>query len=290
MADENKKPIIPTLTRANYHAWLAAVKDELYAIQAGPLLNKSELDAHGAEQRGNVADDVVDGDVRRKAYIMLKRSISDDIKKKLEDVGQGEVETLLRRVRLSFYKPSPHMVEMLHNKIASITIDAYPNMDDYTLDFQRVAAQMLNCGGKVDDSLLKMWFLKGLSADYAMVKFQATAANMTLADTYLAIVNFAGTDPKLTGSTHPAHKKARPQVASTAQEFKPDGMCRIFANTGKCRFGDKCKFKHTKTPGDKHQTKDTNAATNKATADVGCAACKKKGFAWKNHTTAECGL
>ena len=49
MADENKKPIIPTLTRANYHAWLAAVKDELYAIQADELLNKSELDAHGAE-------------------------------------------------------------------------------------------------------------------------------------------------------------------------------------------------------------------------------------------------
>ena len=96
------------LTQANYHTWLSAVKDELYAIEADALLAKSALSDTGAEQRGNVADDDVDPSIRRKAFIMLKRSISQDIKSKLEDIDSGEVETLLRRVRLTFYRPSPH--------------------------------------------------------------------------------------------------------------------------------------------------------------------------------------
>ena len=117
------------LTQANYHTWLSAVKDELYAIEADALLAKSALSDTGAEQRGNVADDDVDPSIRRKALIMLKRSISQDIKSKLEDIDSGEVETLLRRVRLTFYRPSPHMVELLHDKISTMVIDNYSNIN-----------------------------------------------------------------------------------------------------------------------------------------------------------------
>ena len=77
------------LTQANYNTWLSAVKDELYAIEADALLAKSALSDTGAEQRGNVADDDVDLSIRRKAFIMLKRSISQDIKSKLEDIYSG---------------------------------------------------------------------------------------------------------------------------------------------------------------------------------------------------------
>ena len=65
----------------------------------------------------------------------------------------------------------------------------FSNMDSYTLaiEFKQVAAQMNNCGGRVDESLLRMWFLKGLSSDYSMAKFQVQSADLSLADTYNAI-------------------------------------------------------------------------------------------------------
>ena len=67
MADDStNKPKIPMLTQANYHTWLSAVKDELYAIEADALLAKSALTDTGAEQRGNVAGNVVDQGIRRK--------------------------------------------------------------------------------------------------------------------------------------------------------------------------------------------------------------------------------
>ncbi len=37
MSDENTKPKIPVPTANNYHEWMAAVADELYAIEADEL-------------------------------------------------------------------------------------------------------------------------------------------------------------------------------------------------------------------------------------------------------------
>ena len=301
LSDETtSKPRIPTLTQANYHAWLGAINDELYAIEADALLTKSALNSNGTEQTGNCADNVVDPANRRKAYIMLKRSISPEIKSKLEDIKVGEVETLLRRVRLSFYKPSPHMVELLHDKISTLLVNNYTNMDSYILEFKQTASQMINCGGKVDESLLRMWFLKGLSVDYTMVKFQATSANLSLTDTYLAIAAFAGTDPKLTGSTHPAYKTARRDRASAASETptsKSEELCRAFAKSGKCNYGDSCKWKHVMKPagGNDKTTPNPGAnnapksAASEASSGSGCDHCKKHNFRnWQHHSTAKC--
>ena len=69
--ESTAKPRIPTLTQANYHAWLSAVKDA--------LLTKSALNADGREQEGKCADEAVGPENRRKAYIMIKRSISPEI-------------------------------------------------------------------------------------------------------------------------------------------------------------------------------------------------------------------
>ena len=181
---------------------------------------------------------------------MFKRSISPEIKSKLDDINAGEVEALLRRVRLSFYKPSPHLVELLHDKISTLSVANFTNMDAYILEFKQIATQLNNCGGKVDDSLIKMWLLKGLPSDYNMVKFhvQASPAGLSLADTYLAIASFAATDPRLTGSTHPAYKAGRRDRASTASEPKSEELCKAFAKTGKCNYGDKCKWKHVMKP------------------------------------------
>ena len=282
MSDETtSKPRIPTLTTANYHAWLSAVKDELYAIEADALLTISELKADGTEQEGKCTDAVVEPENRRKAYIMLKRSISPEIKTKLDDINAGEAEALLRRVRLCFYKPSPHLVELLHDKISTLAVANFANMDSYILEFKQTATQLSNCGGKVDESLLRMWFLKGLPSEYNMAKFhvQASAPIMSLANTYLAIATFAATDPKLTGSTHPAYKTARRDRASAASEppsRKSEELCRAFANTGKCNYGDNCKWKHVIKPAGGNTTPNpgvNNApepAASEATSGSGC--------------------
>jgi hypothetical protein len=205
--DDAKKPKIPVLSQTNYHVWYAAVCDELYAIDAELLFEKAALDANNAEQRGNVDLGEVDLPTRKKAFIMIQRSLSQDIKAKLHDVGRGEVETLLRRIRLTFYRPSPHMVEMLHDKLSTMVVDSFPNLDAYTLEFRQTARHMVSCGGTVNDTLIRMWYLKGLPSDYAMVKFSITANNTALADTYTAVALYAATDPKLPGSTHPAARK-----------------------------------------------------------------------------------
>ena len=289
LSDDAKKPRIPELTSANYYVWYAAVCDELFAIDAELLYEKAALTAHNAEQAGNVDVQDVDLPTRKKAYILIQRSLSQEIKAKLLDVGRGEVETLLRRIRLCFYKPSPHMVEMLHDKIASMVVDNYATMDAYTLEFKQTAAQMLSCGGKVDDSLLRMWYLKGLPSDYAMVKFNVTASNSSLADTYTAITAFAGTDPKLTGSTHPARKQGRHERASTANErqTKPGDLCKNFAETGKCSWGSKCKWAHVTKPSSGKESKAPNAAATPTSDD--CAHCKKVGNVNRTpHTTENC--
>ena len=169
--DDAKKPKIPILSQTNYHVWYAAVCDELYAIDAELLFEKAALDANNAEQRGNVDVAEVDLPTRKKAFIMIQRSLSQEIKAKLHDVGRGEVETLLRRVRLSFYRPSPHMVEMLHDKLSTMVVDSFPNLDAYTLEFRQTARHMVSCGGTVNDTLIRMWYLKGLPSDYARSNF-----------------------------------------------------------------------------------------------------------------------
>ena len=231
---------------------------------------------------------------------MLKRSISPEIKSKLDDINAGEVEALLRRVRLCFYKPSPHLVELLHDKISTLAVANFTNMDSYILEFKQTATQLNNCGGKVDESLLRMWFLKGLPSEYNMVKFhvQASAATLSLDDTYLAIASFAGTDPKLTGSTHPAscpaYKTARRDRASAASEppsKKSEELCRAFAKTGKCNYGDSCKWKHVTKPAGGNATPNNapKSAASDAPLGSGCDHCKKHGFAnWQKHTTANC--
>ena len=294
--ESTAKPRIPTLTQANYHAWLSAVKDELYAIEADDLLAKAALNGNGTEQEGNCTDEDVIPENRRKAYIMIKRSISPEIKSKLEDINAGEVETLLRRVRLSFYKPSPHLVELLHDKISTLTVANFTNMDAYILEFKQTASLLSNCGGKVDDSILKMWLLKGLPSDYTMVKFhvQTNPANISLADTYLAIASFASTDPRLTGSTHPAHKAGRRDRASAASEppaTKSEELCRTFARSGKCPYGDSCKWKHVTKPAGGNATPNNapRPAASEPPSGSGCDHCKKHNFArWQNHSTAKC--
>ena len=286
--DDAKKPKIPLLTQANYHVWYAAVCDELYAIDAELLFAKAALTDDNAEQAGNVHVDDVDLPTRKKAFIMIQRSLSQEIKAKLHDVGRGEVETLLRRVRLSFFRPSPHMVEMLHDKISTMVVDSFPNLDAYTLEFRQTARHMVSCGGTVNETLIRMWYLKGLPSDYAMVKFTITANNTTLADTYTSVAAFAATDPKLPGSTHPAaRKQGRRDRASAASEQPPKSseLCKRFAETGSCSYGEKCKWVHVKKPA------AAPSSTQKATRDGApdCAHCKKVGN-WnrKPHTTENC--
>ena len=122
MTEETSKPKIPTLTHGNYYEWYHAVGNELYAIDAELLFEKAVPTNTGAEQTGKVDATDVDEKTRKKAYIMIQRSLSQEVEAKLRDVGRGEVETLLRRVRLSYFKPSPHMVEMLHDKISTMVV------------------------------------------------------------------------------------------------------------------------------------------------------------------------
>ena len=220
---------------------------------------------------------------------MIKRSISPEIKSKLEDINAGEVETLLRRVRLSFYKPSPHLVELLHDKISTLTVANFTNMDAYILEFKQTASLLSNCGGKVDDSILKMWLLKGLPSDYTMVKFhvQTNPANISLADTYLAIASFASTDPRLTGSTHPAYKAGRRDRASAASEppaTKSEELCRTFARSGKCPYGDSCKWKHVTKPAGGNATPNNapRPAASEPPSGSGCDHCKKHNLTSRN--------
>jgi hypothetical protein len=295
--DNVKKPKIPMLTQANYHVWYAAVCDELYAVDAELLFAKAALTAQNAEQNGNVNEDDVDLATRKKAYIMIQRSLSEEIKAKLHDVGRGEVETLLRRVRLTFYRPSPHMVELLHDKISTMVVDTFLNLDAYTLEFRQNVKQMISCGGTVDDSLVRMWFLKGLPSDYTMVKFNITANNTPLADAYNAVAAYAASDPKLTGSTHPAARKQgrRDRASATNEQPPKTGECHEYAKTGECRFGDACKYKHAvkqenKTPKNEDKHKAANNDTTNMQIAGGCAHCKKNNATWKNHTTADCGI
>ena len=292
--DDAKKPKIPVLSQTNCHVWYAAVCDELYAIDAELLFEKAALDADNAEQRGNVDAADVDLPTRKKAFIMIQRSLSQEIKAKLHDVGRGEVETLLRRTRLSFYRPSPHMVEMLHDKISTMVVDSFPNLDAYTLEFQQTARHMVSCGGTVNDTLIRMWYLKGLPSDYAMVKFTITANNTALADTYTAVAAYAATDPKLPGSTHPAaRKQGRRDRASAASEQPPktSELCKRFAETGYCPYGDKCKWVHVKKP-DAAPSSDKGSKAPKATAEDGaveCSHCKKVGnYNRTPHSTEKC--
>ncbi len=73
-----------------------------------------------------------------------------------------------------------------------------------------------------------MWFLKGLGSDYTMVKFQCNTAGSSLDETYTAVMAYAATDSKITGSTHPARNKRRDR-ATAAQETNPEVLCRQFA-------------------------------------------------------------
>ena len=73
--EETSKPKIPTLTHGNYYEWYHAVGNELYAIDAELLFEKAAPTHTGAEQTGKVDATDVDEKTRKKAYIMILRSL-----------------------------------------------------------------------------------------------------------------------------------------------------------------------------------------------------------------------
>ena len=84
-------------------------------------------------------------DERRKAWGMLVASLGEEMTEAIDEVTQGEVESLLRTIRNEYYRPSPGIKGLLMRRLNQIALEDYRTSSD--------TAERFTCS----PSALKAW-------------------------------------------------------------------------------------------------------------------------------------
>ena len=101
---------------------------------------------------------------RGKAWSMVKCSLcSSVVAKKVATVKAGDVENLLRKVRAIFYRTSVKTRSRLKKQLASIKLEHYKTLTDYTTAVEDVISKLGDIGYKVDFEDQVEALLDGLS-------------------------------------------------------------------------------------------------------------------------------
>ena len=276
---------IPNLTNANYAAWLPRVEDFLFVTGCRAIFKKS-LSPDGVEQVGRADPDVPDMQ-RAAAWYAIRSSLSDECIA-THKTEAGEVEELLRKIRLSYYKADTSSIDVLLTDAGELQLSAHKDVQAYVNYAVLLFSRLRDIGEPLTERLKVYYFAKGLPLpDFAVFK-QLNSDKVTL-DTYAAsLVRFATDNPDVVGSLHARRRRADGANAAKTTAHKPKESkpladkqvpeaCKNFKKGNPCAR-DPCPYSHG--------TDTTAGSTGKGGRGRGkmvCYQCGKPG-----HAKAQC--
>ena len=154
-------------------------------------------------------------------------------------VDRGDPVKLLRYLRRREYDNPRFDRNRLREEFATFTFDSCSDLEDFVANFRKFERKFtqFQLGGMDHDEDKVHQFVMRLPDAYSHAKTQALAQDLNFEGTVRLIEQLARADPALPGSTHPSAKKRNDTVNSASET-----VCRQFRETGKCRFGNRCKY------------------------------------------------
>ena len=239
------------LTATNYEIWINHVRDHLLSEELEEVYDCSEIEVGAAGDVLAAIAAVAARTARTKKlktlWSFLRNHLSEEIYRKTLDptaVTFGDTVALLRYLRKNWHNNSVYDRANIRETFNSLTLETCKDMDDFIMEFKSQKALMTKYGIgliAVDEDALFAFHQK-LPVAYKDNQLHVMANGMDFSTALAYYKNVANCFPDVPGSTHPSVIK-QPESAHNAVE-----ICRMFAASGKCRFGQKCKFSHVSQP------------------------------------------
>ena len=222
----------------NYDEWIKRLQHVFYAKDWLAVYTASE-DADATKKASEEAFDDTD---RRRAWGVITCSLQQDMANQVNHIALGEVEQLLRAIKSYFYRDTVKSRSKLRKELQQAQLEDHSNVNVYIAYVRDLISKLDKMGHKVDDADAIEYLLDGLPSDYDVVKRvlrMPRTTPLTWKETAFQIEDFAD-DPAVAGSSRPS---PTPDTVLTTEE-----ICRTYARTGKCKFKNRCRFKHIDKP------------------------------------------
>ena len=268
-----KVPTLMTLKSDNFDAWETAARNLFYAEGWDPMYDASReptLDAHGdANAAATASDDAMPPKARRLAWGTVTASLQDDVLLSTKSIQLGRVESLLRHIRDRFYRKSAATRNAIKTKLHTAKLEEHNDLEAYITYIDNLILTLAGLGYAVGDEDKRFYLLHGLPDDYDPAKQALSLLDEPTWETILKCLrDFSQSHPSILGSGSKPRKRLNVVLNTTHRQQSSQEICRNYSR-GKCNRGQKCRFKHVKTP--------------KLTSPMKCNYCGKVG-----HTDRRC--
>lgn len=191
-----------------------------------------------------------------KMWMIVTHSLHDDLYKKVAHVQRGMLPVLLKEISHALVVSNAEDVPVLRLELYGGSMQQQGSDLQAWINFLVERAQKLNfLGHPVPEAELVAIFLKGLHSTFQQLQvyFAVPGQMPTMLETAIMIVRRFAATPVVAAELAKLQSTGLSQTAfSLAHQPQPQAhsqqMCKLFARSGTCRFGVKCKFLHSPTP------------------------------------------
>ena len=253
---------MPKLTCTNFNEWNNALEEvEYYADWDADLI---DIQQNKTEEKynwdGARPTDKTEHQNRKLAYALVKMSLSKDLHYLLHSIRPGDVKEQYKRIFNRFCRLTPGALRELKADLESYTqASSATTIEVYASRLEAKHLHLLKVQKKKSttesDQYLTQLLLCGvLQPEFTamIVYLQLRPDELTFSKTLLTLMNFAH-DHKLMNKSRGKPTLMLNTKTTSREKTQKNAttlvICRAFQKTGKCRWGDKCKFKHEKKVG-----------------------------------------
>ena len=244
-------------------------------------------------------------EIRNEAYLYFYHTLG-NLKYLITDIEHGDVLGVWRSLHNSFLQVTHQTVKRKKDEWSNLKMFSGARVDRFISIVSEKAVDLSKMGVVISDLDKAVTLLMGLPCTYKPVidhfSFKST---YTFAEVTYEILKYAANNKllgsKSTATSSKASKGSNNKMDSalSVTDEKKTKKCFKFKQFGKCRYGDKCFYKHVKSNGSnptppaalvqstkssKKEKFDPNNPTVQLTKDGHCVYCKK------DHGKRKCDL
>jgi transposase InsO family protein len=273
-------------TADQYDVWKSRVADACYSATNVNVFTVSDDECKAAIQ---VLEEKVEKAEKARNWVgkcwsIITTSLHDDVYRKVTHVPRGLLHSLLTEVAHALVVNNMEEVQPLRLELygASMQKDCGNDLQSWINYIVERQGKLLFLKKAVAEDELVSIFLKGLQATVFQQLQVYFAIPGQLPNSFEKAVSVTR---KFAANPHVATELVKlkssgmsqtmfplvPQVPQVPKQ-KQAALCRLFASTGTCRFGTRCKFVHTATPANGQSTTPTQSQPHRK-----CDFCQKPG-------------
>ena len=250
---------------ANFSSWL----NEMRKIGKFRRWPDDLLDAYTAQQLLYI-DYSLNTRPREEAFLSLTSTVTADVAYLFASVPFGHVEEAMKILRDKYTAVTVLQKQtacrdfgLMSQELLGLDVDAF------AAAIKLETAKIRDIGLMMDETVMSATFINGLLPDFHVIKAQLS--DETILGNFDLIVSKVSNYAKNTGLSNKKVKAKRvDNMALQLEQKKSQTECHSFRDTGECKYGESCRFKHVVKPKTSPKEKDKE-----------CFKCGKTGHWYK---------